>query len=147
MVFYQATSSSLYTTSPRKVFKFPLEMVHFRTVQNKLCLSFWAVTPLIMVRFEKFKNWLTAEIGVSKFSCKSEWSKKGLCAWYSRKMRESWQVCSHCGQGTYMSWVLSGQGTFMNGVHSGYMGATESRISEVGYPRFSVREIYPDFSI
>ncbi len=25
------------------------------------------------------------------------------------------------------------------------MGATETRISEVGYPSFSVREIYPDF--
>ncbi len=29
---------------------------------------------------------------MSKFSCKSEWSKKGLFAWHSRKMREFWQV-------------------------------------------------------
>ncbi len=33
----------------------------FESLEKYLCFSFLAISPLIMVRFEKFKNWHAAE--------------------------------------------------------------------------------------
>ena len=49
-----------------------------------------------MVRFEKFKNWLTVEIGVSKFSCKSESPKRAY-------LRDTHAKCVSLGRSDYVA--------------------------------------------
>ncbi len=41
---------------PQFFLKFSFQTVHYEAILNKLWVSFLAVSPLIMVQFEKFKN-------------------------------------------------------------------------------------------
>ena len=55
-----------------------------RCMRTWLCCTFWAVSPLIMLRFEKFKNWLVARSKEQIFACRKYSRIRG----YSRNSRK-----------------------------------------------------------